>query len=75
MTYAAAVAVMRTPDGRWTIEVIHAFRGREVLRVHERAIIGAHGGAGWAPIGKIRRTVREVAELLDEDFADLVDTP
>jgi hypothetical protein len=65
---------MATPDGRWTVEVIHAFRGREVFRVRERAIIGAHG-ASWAPIGKIRLTVAQVAELLGDDFAELVYKP
>jgi hypothetical protein len=37
---------MATPEGRWTVEVIHDFGGREVFRVRERAIIGARGGAG-----------------------------
>ena len=73
--YAAAVAVMATPDGRWIVAVIHAYGGRDVFRVRERAIIGAHGGAGWAPIGKIRLTVAEVAELLGDDFIELVYRP
>ena len=62
---------MATPDGRWKVEVIRT-RGGEVFRVRQRAIIGPHGGAGWAPIGKMRRTVTEVAELLGDDFAELV---
>ena len=65
---------MLTPDGRWTVEVIRT-RAAEVFRVRERAIIGVHGGAGWAPIGKIRRTVAEVAELLGADLAELVYEP
>jgi hypothetical protein len=63
--------VMVTPDGRWTLEVIRT-RAGEVFRVRQRAIIGAYGGAGWAPIGKIRLTVGGVAELLGEDFAELI---
>jgi hypothetical protein len=47
---------MRTPDGVWRVEVIRT-RGGEVFRVRRRAVIGAHGGRGWAPIGKIRGTV------------------
>ena len=43
--------------------------------MRQRAIIGAHGAAGWAPIGKIRRTVAEVAELLGDDFPELVYRP
>ena len=66
---------MATPDGRWTVEVVHAVRRPEVFRVRERAIIGAHGGTGWAPIGKIRRTVAEVAELLGDEFTELVYRP
>ena len=63
---------MATPDGRWTVAVIHAYGGREVFRVRERAIIGARGGVGWAPIGKIRRTVAEVAEVLGENFVEVI---
>lgn len=63
---------MATPDGRRTVEVVHAVKGHEVFGVRERAIIGAYGGAGWAPIGKTRRTVADVAELLGDDFAELV---
>jgi hypothetical protein len=63
---------MRTPDGQWRVEVIRT-RGGEVFRVRRRAVIGAHGGPGWAPIGQIRRTVGEVAELLGDSFAELVD--
>ena len=65
---------MATPDGRWTVEVIRT-RAGEVFRVRQRAIIGAHGGAGWAPIGKIRRMVAEVADLLGADFPELVYKP
>lgn len=74
IAYASAVAVMVTPDGRWTVEVIRT-RAGEVFRVREQAIIGAHGGSGWAPIGKIRLTVGEVAELLGDDFPELVYKP
>ena len=65
---------MVTPDGRWAVEVIRT-RGGEVFRVRERAIIGAHGGAGWSPIVKIRLAVAEVAELLGDDFGELVYKP
>lgn len=63
---------MLAPDGVWRVEVIRT-RGSQVFRVRQRAVIGAHGGAGWAPIGKIRTTVSEVAELLGEAFAELVE--
>jgi hypothetical protein len=68
------VPEMRTPDGEWRVEVIRT-RGGEVFRVRRRAVIGAQSGAGWAPIGQIRRTVGEVAELLgDEAFAELYES-
>ena len=54
---------MRTPDGRWTVEIFTT-RGGTVFRVRQRAIIGAYGGRGWAPIGQIRGTIADVAELL-----------
>jgi hypothetical protein len=41
--------------------------------VQRRAIVGIHGGAGWAPTGQIRRTVGEVQALLGTAFADLID--
>jgi hypothetical protein len=63
---------MRTPDGEWTVEVVHT-RGGEVFRARRRAVIGAHGGRAWAPIGQIRRTVTEVAELLGEAFPTLIE--
>jgi hypothetical protein len=63
---------IRTSDGVWRVEVIRT-RGGEVFRVRWRAGISAHGARGWAPIGQIRRTVGEVAELLGEAFADVVD--
>jgi hypothetical protein len=66
---------MATADGRWTVEVLRVYGGHEVFRVRRRGIIGAHGGAGWAPIGKIRRTVGYMAELLGDGFADLVYKP
>jgi hypothetical protein len=58
---------MVTPDGRWAVEVIRT-RGGEVFRVRERATIGA-------PIGKIRSAVAEVAEVLGDDFGELVYKP
>lgn len=63
---------MRTPDGVWRVEVIRT-RGGEVFRVRRRAVIGAYGGRGWAPTGQIRATVGEVAELLGDAFAELVE--
>lgn len=65
---------MRTPDGKWTVEVLRTRNG-ECFRVRRRAIIGAHGGAGWAPIGQIRSTPAEVQQLLGNDFARLVEMP
>ena len=41
-------------------------RGGEVLRVRRRAIIGVHGGAGWASIGQIRLSIAEVAETMGD---------
>jgi hypothetical protein len=67
-----AVPEMRTPDGEWRVEVIRS-RGGQVFRVRRRAVIGARGGRGWAPIGQIRRTVGEVAELLGDAFGEFVD--
>jgi hypothetical protein len=32
-----------------------------------------HGGRGWAPIGQLRFSVDELAEMLGPRFADLVD--
>lgn len=61
---------MATPDGRWSVEVI-----QHTEDVRERGLIGVHGGAGCAPIGKIRRTVAEVAELRGDDFPELVYRP
>jgi hypothetical protein len=63
---------MRTLDGQWTVEILRTRNG-EVFRVRRRAIIGAHGGSGWAAIGQIRSTVAEVAQLLGESFALLVE--
>jgi hypothetical protein len=63
---------MRTPDGVWRVEEIRT-RGGELLRVRRRAIMGAHGGRGWAPIGQIRATVAEVADLMGNAFAELVE--
>jgi hypothetical protein len=60
---------MRTPDGKWTVDLLTT-RGGTVCRVRRRAVIGAHGGAGWAPIG-IGVTIDEVGEVLGDDFADL----
>jgi hypothetical protein len=59
--------VMRTPDGKWTVERLTT-RGATVFGVRERAVIGPHGGAGRAPIGHICVTIDEVA---GDDFADL----
>jgi hypothetical protein len=61
---------MRTPDGRWRVEIVE-YRNGPVFRVRHRAAIGAHGGPGWAPTGQTRHTVAEVAELLGEAFATL----
>jgi hypothetical protein len=61
---------MVTPDGLWRVEVITT-RGGQVFRVRRRAVIGA--SRGWAPTGKLRRTVVEVQALLGDAFADLVD--
>lgn len=63
---------MRTPDGEWTVEVIRT-RAGECFRVRRRAVIGAYGARGWAPIGQIRSTVAQVAETLGPRFADLVE--
>lgn len=63
---------MRTPDGAWTVEVVRT-RAGECFRVRRRAVIGAHGGRGWAPIGQLRFSVAEVAELLGHAFAELED--
>jgi hypothetical protein len=63
---------MRTRDGVWRVEVIRT-RAGEVFRVRHRAVIGAQGGRGWAPIGRIRGTVAEVAELMGDASADLVE--
>ena len=66
------VAAMATPDGVWRVEVLRT-RAGEVFQVHRRALIGVHGGAGWAPTGHIRRTVTEVQTLLGDAFANLID--
>jgi hypothetical protein len=66
---------MVTPDGVWPVEVIRNRFGTEVFRVRRRAVIGAHGGRAWAPIGQIRGTVAEVAKLLGDAFPLLVDEP
>jgi hypothetical protein len=62
---------MVTPDGAWRVEVICTQAG-ELFRVRRRAIIGAHGGRGWAPTGQLRFSVTEVAATLGDAFADLV---
>jgi hypothetical protein len=36
-------------------------------------VIGAHGGAGWTPIGQIRWTGGEVADMLGDASAELID--
>ena len=63
---------MATPDGVWRVEVLCTCSG-ELFRVHRRVVIGMYGGAGWAPTGRIRRTVTEVQTLLGDAFADLID--
>lgn len=60
---AYGVPVMRTPDGVWTVEVITTRTG-QCFRVRRRAVIGVHGGAGWAPVGQIRLTLAEVQDML-----------
>ena len=66
------VVVMRMADGEWIVEILRA-RGGEVFRIRRPAVIGAHGGSGWAPIGQIRATVDEVADLLGDRFAERVE--
>ena len=63
---------MATPDGAWGVEVLRT-RSGEIFQVHRRAVIGMHGGAGWAPTGQIRRTLGEVQSLLGDAFLELVD--
>ena len=63
---------MATPDGAWRVEVLRT-RSGEVFQVHRRAVIGVHGGAGWAPTGQVRRTISEVQALLGDAFAELID--
>jgi hypothetical protein len=63
---------MATLDGAWRVEVLRT-RSGEVFQVRRRAHIGAHGGAGWAPTGHIRRAVTEVQKLLGDAFVDLID--
>jgi hypothetical protein len=46
-------------------------RGGEVFRVRRRAVVGAHVGRGWAPIGQLRATVDEVRQLFGDAFAYL----
>lgn len=58
---------MRTTDGVWTVKLLRT-RGGEVFRVRRRAVIGAHGGSGWAPTGHICSTIEEVAEMLGDAF-------
>ena len=38
--------------GAWRVEVVRT-RGGEVFRVRRRAVIGAHGGRGWARIDEL----------------------
>jgi hypothetical protein len=54
---------MRTPDAKWTVEVLRT-RAGDCFRVRHRAVIGAHGGSGWAPIGQLQFCLDEVAEFL-----------
>jgi hypothetical protein len=61
---------MATPDAVWRVEVLYT-RSCEVFRVRRRAVIDAHGGAGWAPVGQIRFTLAEVAAELGDAFAQL----
>jgi hypothetical protein len=72
-TYRLRVArqpmAMRTPDGKWTVDLLTT-HGDTLFRVRRRAAIGAHGGAGCTPIG-IGVTIDEVSELLGDDLADL----
>lgn len=63
---------MATPDGVWRVEVIRT-SASQVFRVRRRAVIGAHGGAGWAPIGQIRFTLAEVAAELGPAFEQLLE--
>jgi hypothetical protein len=64
---------MRTPDGEWTVEIVATRAAGECFRVRRRAVIGVHGGRGWAPIGQLRSSIAEVAEMLGPRFADLDD--
>src|SRR4051794_17514477 len=68
------VAAMATPHGVWRVDVLRT-RSGEVFHVHRRAVIGVHGGAGWAPSGQIRRTVGEVPTMVSNAFCGLGRTP
>jgi hypothetical protein len=54
---------MATPDRAWRVEVLRT-RSGEVFQLHRRAIIGMHGGPGWARTGQIRRSVAKVQGLV-----------
>jgi hypothetical protein len=65
---------MATPDGRWIVEVIRTRLAKSSACASEPSSART-AVRGWAPIGKIRLTVAEVAELLGDDFIELVYRP
>ncbi len=64
---------MRTPDGKWQVEVITC-GGRQTFRVKMLHQL-TPPGSGWTPIGQLVSTLDEVQELLGDAFAELRDVP
>ena len=64
---------MRTPDGRWSVEVITGRTGRRSFRVKRLDRLPASGSSGLPAPGVLLRTIAEVRELLGDDFDRLVE--
>lgn len=65
--------MMRTPDGRWSVEVITGRTGRQSFRVKRLDRLPAPGSSGLPAPGVLVRTIGEVRELLGDDFDRLVE--
>ena len=61
--------MMRTSDGRWSVEVITT-RGGQSFRVKDNYRVASDT---WAPTGEIVATIADVRALLGDKFDSLVE--
>jgi hypothetical protein len=63
---------MKTPDGRWRVEMVQFRNGSQMFRVR-RPMQVSSSHRGWWPTGQLCATVSQVQALLGDSFAQLTD--